>query len=637
MSEEDLSIEEKQNYLRENILEKNYDTNSFIEFLKEKKEDGDDIQNWSFPDLKQVVKEFISLQDNNNTNNNNDDQINNNIENENENEAKIENVEKTEEKVEKTEEKLEKTEEKEVKTKEKEEKTEEKEEKQEKQGKEQKKGKEKNEGNDWVTIDANDSKKNEQKKDGNQTEQENKDIGGYGISFLKEIKCHNIPNNQLSKVDNIQIKIGSFQKVEGKLFVKSYITYLVTTMPLNLKVWRRFSDFEWLHQILLNHYSYCLIPFAPRKKKNLNKIVADRFDDAFLKKRSRKFERFLNYLINDPILKHLKVVYDFLSIEKDDDFQKLKKSYDKMKISTNIKDFITLDGNANIEINDKNEKYLIKIKDNTNNNENILRKINTSIKLLKEDLLNASQRLKEISQNWNLLKKNAISFGEKEGVHRCYEELNSMFENLSLYISRQNYMIYVYLREYFMFVSKNFHSMKGFIHATENLKNSFYKSLKNLKTKKEDLFRKPETFGKWEIDPKDKTDKKTLTSNRTIALEKMLYKDTANVNNQKQMYGFYLNRVISEFERMIKVNSEEHLKGLIKLFEKLTNYTTDFMTGLADNSTSLIMVKKGEKNLVKKKERKVQKGEFDEDLDLAIKNSGATNGKQNDENKGEKK
>ena len=637
MSEEDISIEEKQNYLRENILEKNYDTNSFIEFLKEKKEGGDDIQNWSFPDLKQVVREFISLQDNNNTNNNNDDQINNNIENENENAEKIENVEKTEEKEEKIEEKVEKTEEKEEKTEEKEVKTEEKKEKQEKQGKEQKKEKEKNEGNDWVNVDANDSKKNKQKKDGNQTEKENKDIGGYGITFLKEIKCHNIPNNQLSNVDNIQIKISSFQKVEGKLFVKSYITYLVTTMPLNLKVWRRFSDFEWLHQLLLNHYGYCLIPFAPRKKKNLNKIVSDRFDDAFLKKRSRKFERFLNYLINDPILKHLKVVNDFLSIEKDDDFQKAKKSYDKMKISTNIKDFITLDGNANIEINDKNEKYLTKIKDNTNNNENILKKINSTIKLLKEDLLNASERLKEISQNWNLLKKNAISFGEKEGVYRCYEELNSMFENLSLYISRQNYMIYVYLREYFMFVSKNFHSMKGFIHATENLKNNFYKSLKNLKTKKEDLFRKPETFGKWEIDPKDKTDKNTLTSNRTIALEKMLYKDTANVNNQKQMYGFYLNRVISEYERMNKINSEEHLKGLIKLFEKQTNYTTDFMTGLADNSTSLTMVKKGEKNSVKKKERKVQKGEFDEDLDLAIKNSGGTNGKQNDENKGEKR
>ena len=117
----------------------------------------------------------------------------------------------------------------------------------------------------------------------------------------------------------------------------------------------------------------------------------------------------------------------------------------------------------------------------------------------------------------------------------------------------------------------------------------------------------------------------------------MLYKDIANVNNQKQIYGFYLNKVISDYERMNNINAEKHLKGLIKLFEKQTNYTTDFMTGLADNSTSLTMVKKGEKNSVKKKERKVQKGEFDEDLDLAIKNSGGTNGKQNDENKGEKK
>jgi hypothetical protein len=34
---EDYSQEEKQNFLRENILEKGYDTNKFIDFLKSKK------------------------------------------------------------------------------------------------------------------------------------------------------------------------------------------------------------------------------------------------------------------------------------------------------------------------------------------------------------------------------------------------------------------------------------------------------------------------------------------------------------------------------------------------------------------------------------------------------------------------
>jgi hypothetical protein len=36
--EDDASQEEKQNYLRENILEKGYDANAFVAFLKTKKE-----------------------------------------------------------------------------------------------------------------------------------------------------------------------------------------------------------------------------------------------------------------------------------------------------------------------------------------------------------------------------------------------------------------------------------------------------------------------------------------------------------------------------------------------------------------------------------------------------------------------
>ena len=38
----------------------------------------------------------------------------------------------------------------------------------------------------------------------------------------------------------------------------------------------------------------------------------------------------------------------------------------------------------------------------------------------------------------------------------------------------------------------NYGSMKDFLHKVDNLKNAFYKSLKNLKSKKEDLFRKKE-------------------------------------------------------------------------------------------------------------------------------------------------
>jgi hypothetical protein len=55
-----MSIEDKQNFLRENILDKGYDGYDFQQFLVEKKgNEGANIENWSMEDLKSV--KFILL------------------------------------------------------------------------------------------------------------------------------------------------------------------------------------------------------------------------------------------------------------------------------------------------------------------------------------------------------------------------------------------------------------------------------------------------------------------------------------------------------------------------------------------------------------------------------------------------
>ena len=57
------AIEEKQEYLRQNILEKGYDANLFADYLITKKgEDGADIGSWSMEDLRNVVQEFTEKQ-----------------------------------------------------------------------------------------------------------------------------------------------------------------------------------------------------------------------------------------------------------------------------------------------------------------------------------------------------------------------------------------------------------------------------------------------------------------------------------------------------------------------------------------------------------------------------------------------
>ena len=59
--------ESKQQFLREEILEKNYDPQSFIDFLITKKgETAADINNWSLEELKLIVVEFKNYQNSNN-------------------------------------------------------------------------------------------------------------------------------------------------------------------------------------------------------------------------------------------------------------------------------------------------------------------------------------------------------------------------------------------------------------------------------------------------------------------------------------------------------------------------------------------------------------------------------------------
>jgi hypothetical protein len=54
------STEGKQNYLRENILDKGYDPNEFFEFLMNKRgEEAANLDIWTCSELESVVQEFI--------------------------------------------------------------------------------------------------------------------------------------------------------------------------------------------------------------------------------------------------------------------------------------------------------------------------------------------------------------------------------------------------------------------------------------------------------------------------------------------------------------------------------------------------------------------------------------------------
>ena len=57
----DNEIQAKQALLQNEIINKNLDKTSFINYCLSKKENGDDLNNWSLNELESIVKEFVIL------------------------------------------------------------------------------------------------------------------------------------------------------------------------------------------------------------------------------------------------------------------------------------------------------------------------------------------------------------------------------------------------------------------------------------------------------------------------------------------------------------------------------------------------------------------------------------------------
>ena len=396
----------------------------------------------------------------------------------------------------------------------------------------------------------------------------------YGITQNETLVCLISDKNVLSNYDNVKIEIALGEKKTGSLFSKSYQTYEISVPLLNLKVIRRYSDFEWLRQTLVSMFTSSVIPPIPKK----NKIGGDRFKEQFLEKRTRTLEKFLNLLLQDPNIKSSKILYDFISIEQDNQFNDAKKSYNNYKPPQQLKDYQTVTGKIDIKVDEGNEIYYQNIKNQTELNQELLSKLNKQLKLLNNEMNMVVTRLAEVAKCCEELFNHSVKFEQSDDIKISYYQLNEMFKQWSEALKKQNQIMFMNIREHFKFSKNIFKSMKELINSADNYKQIYNKAKKNLISKKEDLFKKGDT-SKWELgDNKDKIN----VLEKTIALPNMLPTETNNVNNIRQMYGYYLNGVNNEFERIEKIMSNSHKENLIENAKKEITIISELFKSISD-------------------------------------------------------
>ena len=551
-----MSTEEKQNFLREKILEKGYDVNEFVQFLTEKKgEEGADVANWSMEDLKLVVNEFVKLHGG----------------------VIEEEVKKPEPKVEQKKVKVSMFDVmgSSVSKKSKSEPL---------QNQPKKPPMEVKQPQTSQNLTKTQSPSQNQQQAYNAYNSMTGTESEYGIIIPENMNCKPLEQTELSKFEKLEITVSKPEKKNEGFFSKTYVTYMVSTSPASYIVRRRYTDFVWLRSTLLNHFPTSVIPPIPKK----NRLVGDNFADPFIAKRGRGLEKFMNYLAKDPIIKNSQIFFDFLYIGAETDFNSKKKVYEKVKTMTDVNQFRNKDAKVEVMISGEKENYVENIKDYSNVNINLLKKLNTSLKFLFDEINAVTTRMDEIGNIWEQIYKSSEKYFDHNITCECYKQVSNLFKNWSGILKQQNNVINVDLREHFKFIRKNYVSMKDLSNSIETYRSNYQKASKNLITKKDDLFRKADP-SKWELDPHDKIEMNKIMKNKKEAVLLMCKKETLNTIGLKEFYGLYLNRIIFEYERMRNLNAASNQYILNSNVKKLTDISGQFLifTGEINSAVDL--------------------------------------------------
>ena len=501
---------EKQKLMREEIINKGYDSIKFIEYLIQcKGPGGENINNWSITDLKNAIKDFIYLCENSKN------EINKEVKSEPQKPElnKIESDKNIDMSAPSA-------------------------------------PKEKNLGESFLmsVIDIKNNIFSDSSK-------QNENID-YGLKTPDSLNCRPLDNTDLGKQEEIYIKIGFPEKVDGGFFSRDTVSFTVAAIPLGFVVKRNYLDFEWLRDILIKLYNINFIPSLPSlflyNKEN---------EDSFYKECIRNLEKFMNYLLNDPIIKNSQILFDFLCQENEKEFLKMKKDFENTTPNNDIQNYQSISGKIDINITENAEKKFDVIKNFAYENEKLYRQLYNNLNEIEENFNKIIKQINETVVIFDKLFNLSNKYLPQENAQKIvYTQMKIMFLSLSKTFKMEKDVIKIDIKENFNFFYKNYSNFNQLIKKVEEAKRVYKKEEKDLVSLKNDLYNKK---GGSEI-------------NENVDLSKLLPKNTEATLDMKKNYGFYLNKTLSEFERMKFLDVDLFKNQITKGFKSQNNLINIF-------------------------------------------------------------
>ena len=521
-------LDQKKQYLTEEIINKGYNPNDFLNLCISKKENGDDLENWPFEELKKIVSDFqLQMQSQNENNNkiiatsmkdflftsvpkNNNNNYYNNVNN-NPNYLQSSQINQ----------KI-------------------------------------NENIQNVNIGSNNVSYNE--------------YNSNSKIYKKEINCKILEKSELNS-KTITVKIQNPKQMGTSLISTPYTAYEVYTEEMKWLVYRRYSDFDWLRNTLRKLFPRHLIPPLPGKK-----MGARRFDQDFIEKRMKFLQKFINDVISIETFKASEALVAFLKMTDREQFDRKIKEMNSLICSNYIQDIKTLSGKINVVDNDNYEKYYININNYFKLQIQIYNRLNYNLKCYYRNINSASINLEEVQKDFDTLNKLNAKVQMNSEITKTYEELFIFFKNWGRILSNENEIIKEKIREFFKYQKMENIAYTELIGTREEIKYNYIIAKKKLDDKKCKLYSYMD-INKWEIEENyNNINFDLIYRDKNYAWEKMCTKETQSLELLHQQLGYANKMNFGELKRLILKNS--------KLFvDNTKEFAQSFYPSLNDSIT----------------------------------------------------
>ena len=360
-----------------------------------------------------------------------------------------------------------------------------------------------------------------------------------------EIKLEPQPENKLNELEKeskiLSIRISEYFITKKNIF-SSKFTCKIECPELNSAVIRSLEDFDWLKSQFNEKYPMIYIPPIINKKSMKDPESISRF-----------IQKFFMAVLRRKILKKSQLLLDFLTIEK---FEEYKQEMKEFKLSPKMENYKstkeTLKYDFNVEQIYLPQKYLKKIEPN----KSLYNSLDTTLGHITQDFQFLNKHMKEASEIFGGLYKNAKDTDQSEHTKKVLEKLKTVFNDCAAAYHRQSQFFEKDMKEFFNYIDMEINEMNVLFNQFNKKKNEYENLGVDYLNKREKLFNEKK-YNKWELIKEDEAKLDTFKDNKEEAMKYICKEMGINVENLKLQVGCYCNIIMKQFNHVTKYIGEQ--------------------------------------------------------------------------------